>query len=439
MNLDNFQDIIVAYKVKVSEGEHKSHNISEDGLRVVVLDGAALSLNYQTGKLEGGYFPDSNVLADALFLDSSLSDLSNLVLTAGFNSYAQSALENVVITAQSGSKSKQFTMQLNAGHFIATSEPDAHGGHGGSHTPDDRIINLRNNSMPLNFVEELDLPDNTVTANPVLTGGLGNGALLSGDYLMIAQGNSANGNHSSSERGINTTQQLVINLPGLLEVNDLDLIGATDTNLSSTFQGKQVEQRGNLANLTYLAYAGSSLWPSHQANLSAGILGKGGSAEELAKSIVSEYSNDIINYYGEDLDDLSTHDIVTGATESLYGRKAEDSEISHWKKEVKDGLDKSLIPLRILQTTSGIDLYRVAFLSAGSQWSQLQWATNGNVEGSFGQGLQGDSSGFNNLSDAMMSVGKIESWDDAQQEYNSYRESFLNTFVGSEVEKSGFF
>ena len=95
--------------------------------------------------------------------------------------------------------------------------------------------------------------------------------------------------------------------------------------------------------------------------------------------------------------------------------------------------------MRILQTTSGIDLYRVAFLSAGSQWSQLQWATNGNVEGSFGQGLQGDSSGFNNLSDAMMSVGKIESWDDAQQEYNSYRESFLNAFVGSEVEKSGFF
>ncbi|ABM78816.1 multicopper oxidase family protein [Prochlorococcus marinus] len=442
MNLDNFQDVIVAYKVKVSEGEHKSHTNSKDGLRVVVLDGAALSLNYQTGKMEGGYLPDSNVLADALFLDSSLSDLSNLVLTAGFNSYAQSALENIVITAQSGSKSQQFTLQLQAGHFLATSEPDAHGGHGGhggSQTQDDRIINLRNDSMPLYLVEELDLPDETVTANPVLTGGLGNGALLSGDYLMIAQGNSANGNHSSSDRGINTTQQLVINLPGLLEVNDLDLIGATDSNLSSTFKGKQVEQRGNLANLTYLAYAGTSLWPSHQASLSAGILGKGGTAEELAESILLGYSSDIIDYYGEDLDGLSTKDVVTGATESLYGRKAEKSEIKHWNKEVKDGLDKSLIPLRILQTTSGIDLYRVAFLSAGSQWSQFQWATNDNVEGSFGQGLQGDSSGFNNLSNAMMSVGEIASWDDAQKEYDAYRESFLTAFVGSTVEKSGFF
>ena len=442
MNLDNFQDVVVAYKVKVSEGEHKGHNSSEDGLRVVVLDGAALSLNYQTGKMEGGYFPDSNVLADALFLESSLSDLSNLVLTAGFNSYAQSALENIVITAQSGSKSQQFTMQLQAGHFLATSEPDAHGGHGGhggAQTQDDRIINLRNDSMPLYLVEELDLPDETVTANPVLTGGLGSGALLSGDYLMIAQGNSANGNHSTSDRAINTTQQLVINLPGLLEVNDLDLIGATDSNLSSTFHAKQVEQRGNLANLTYLAYAGSSLWPSHQASLSAGILGKGETAEELAESILLGYRNDIINYYGDDLEDLSTKDIVTGATESLYGRKAENSEIHRWKKEVKDGLDKSLIPLRVLQTTSGIDLYHVAFLSAGSKWSQFQWATNSNVEGSFGQGLQGDSSGFNNLSDAMMSVGKIASWHDAQKEYDSYRENFLAAFVGSTVEKSGFF
>lgn len=433
MNLDNFQDVVVAFKV------------GADALRFVVLDGAALSLNYQTGEMEGGYFPDSNVLADAIFVDSSLSDLSQLVLTSGFNSYAQSALENVVITAESGVHSKQFTMQLQAGHFLATAEPDStsghggHGGHGGSAVHDERITNLRNDSLPVVLVDELDLPDRTESANPVLVGAQANGALLSDDYLLIAQGNSVNGNESSSDQAINTTQQLVIHVPGLLEVTDQDLIGATDSGLKSTFDAEQVEQRSNLTSLAYLAYTGTTVSPSDQAQLSAGVLGEGECAQDLAHVILEDFNDQVTNYYGGDLDSLSVKEIVNGATESLYGRKAQKSEIRLWKQLVKDGLSQPLIPLSVLQSTSGADLFRVAFLSAGSQWSQFQWATNANVDGSFGQGLQGDLSGFNVLSDAMTSVGEISSWDDAQREYDIYQDTVLTAMTGSEVSKSGFF
>ena len=77
-----------------------------------------MSLQHQTGRFEGGYFPDENVLADALILDSSLNELSEVVLTAGFSSYAQSALEDLLITTKSkGDKRKHvFTTQLQAGH-----------------------------------------------------------------------------------------------------------------------------------------------------------------------------------------------------------------------------------------------------------------------------------------------------------------------------------
>ena len=436
MNLDNFQDVVVAFKV------------GAEALRFIVLDGAALSLSYQTGEMEGGYFPDTNVLADAVFVDSDLSDLSRLVLTSGFNSYAQSALENVVITAESGSRSKQYTMQLQAGHFLATAVPDStsghaahggHGAHGASPIQDERIINLRNDSLPVVLADELDLPDETESANPVLVGAQANGAVLLGDYLLIAQGNSANGNKSNSNQAINTTQQLVVNIPGLLEVTDQDLIGATDSDLTTTFNSDQVEQRGNLTGLAYLAYTGTTVAPSDQAQLSAGVLGQGESSQDLATTLLANYNDQITNYYGGEFDSLSVKEIVNGATQSLYGREADSKEISLWQQLVQDGLDPSLIPLSVLQSTSGADLFRVAFLSAGSQWSQFQWATNANVDGSFGQGLQGDLSGFNLLSDALTSVGGLSSWNEAQNEYDAYRETVLSALTGSEVSKSGFF
>lgn len=110
-NLDNFNDIAMAYA-------------TEAGARVTLLDGAALSLTLQTGSFEGGYFPNQAILADAIISDPTLAQADDLSLSSGFNLYGQIALENFLLTAQKqGGNATTYTLQLEAGHFIATSEP----------------------------------------------------------------------------------------------------------------------------------------------------------------------------------------------------------------------------------------------------------------------------------------------------------------------------
>ena len=233
MNLDNFQDIAVSYAV-------------DSGLRVVVLDGAAMALNYQTGTMKGGYFPNDNVLADAAIQDKSLQDLSKVVLTSGFSSYAQSALEDLIITTHSESnKTKQvFTTQLQAGHFIATSEMESsmdgstHSGHGAMVMKDDRIENLRHNSMPLSITETDLYSESGLAATPVIAGVFGTTGLITDDQLVIAQGVSngkySYGNSASSMDLFNSSQQLAFNLNQINKTNRTDLIGAIDSDLSTT-------------------------------------------------------------------------------------------------------------------------------------------------------------------------------------------------------------
>ncbi len=432
MNLDNFQDVVLSYA-------------TTQGLRIVVLDGAALSLQYQTGNVEGGYLPNSNVLADALLIDPSLSDLSKVVLTAGFNSYAQSAIENVVVTTQSPKGSQQFTLQLNAGHFIATSKPGTeqdhshHGGSGGNHS--EKLVNLRHDSMPMQLVEELALPDGIQAVTPVIAGARGVGATLVGDQIVVAQGNGANGNPSSSNSLTNTSQQLVIDSADLLKVTRDDLTGIVTSELNSTFTPEQVRARNQLTALTYQAYAGGSLWPSGQASLAAEILGEGQSAGDLAETLVSApgYSSDVEQYYGGSLADLSVDAIVNGATRSLYQRRAKRSEIRYWQQQVNEGLEQTLLPLAILQNTSGKDRYRVGLLSAAAAWNQAQWGTTANISGSFGQGLAADMGRFDRLEQQLAGIGTLDSWQDAQQAFNAYTQSALNQLDGTPVSKSGFF
>ena len=432
MNLDNFQDVVLSYA-------------TTQGLRIVVLDGAALSLQYQTGNFEGGYLPNNNILADALLIDPSLSDLSKVVLTAGFSSYAQSAIENVVVTTQSPEGSQQFTLQLNAGHFIATSKPGTeqdqshHGGSGGNHS--EKLVNLRHDSMPIQLVEDLALPDGIQAVTPVIAGARGVGATLVGDQIVVAQGNGANGNPSSSNSLINTSQQLVIDSADLLKVTRDDLTGIVTGGLNATFTPEQVRARNQLTALTYQAYAGGSLWPSGQASLAAEILGEGQSAGDLAETLVSApgYSNDVEQYYGGSLADLSVDTIVNGATRSLYQRRAKRSEIRYWQQQVNEGLEQTLLPLAILQNTSGKDRYRVGLLSAVAAWNQTQWGTTANISGSFGQGLAADMGRFDRLEQQLAGIGTLDSWQDAQQAFNAYTQSALNQLDGTPVSKSGFF
>lgn len=439
MNLDNFQDVVIAYALE----PHKSHA----GMRIVVLDGAAISLQYQTGKFEGGYFPDRSVLADALILDPSLSALSQVVLTAGFNSYAQSPLENVVITTQSSAGAQQFTIQLNAGHFIATSENDNHGGHsshqghGGSSKTDDRIINLRDNAMPINLVEQLKLPQGSIAATPVLAGAFANGAVLDGDRLTIAQGNGANGNRANTNDLINTSQQLVLDLKSLQRVDHDDLTGIVNSGLNTTFSASEYQARNHLTALTYQAYADATLWPSGQAALSASVLGQGQTASQLAETLLTApgYKQDVEAFYGGALNNLPVAQIVTKAFQALYGRRASQADIDQWQLKVDGGLSRSLVPLAILQSTRGNDQYRVGFLSATAQWNHVQWGTTANVAGSFGQGFQSEIHRYNMLDSMLNAIGPMSSWDEAQSNFDIFKENALQSMIGTPVSKSGFF
>jgi FtsP/CotA-like multicopper oxidase with cupredoxin domain len=435
-NLDNFQDVVISYAV-------------DGGVRIIVIDGAALTLTYQTGQVEGGFFPNENILADAIFLDSELNDLTNLVVTSGFNSYAQSALENIVLTTESSSGTNQYTMQLQAGHFIATNVPGSeaaaqkgHGMHGSSASSvDPRITNFRNNALPLYLVEEQALPDSVSAVTPVISAGLGHGGTIVDDYAVVSQGNSANGNQANSDLLINNTQQLVIPLFEIDTVNVDDLTGIINSDSNSTFDSEQVRERYQLTSASYFAYTGKMLWPSELANQAAGILGTGSSAQDLVANLFKNdiYLKQINALYGAPLKDLDVEDIVDTAYQTLFDRAATGAELERWVSEVNSGTDRTLLPQAILQSASGDDQFRVAALSAASQWTALQWGTTAEVSGSFGQGLEGDLDTANVLDALVGALGSFDSWSEAQDAFNSYSSEALHALIGTPVSKSGFF
>ena len=442
VNLDNFQDVVISYAV-------------EGGVRIVIMDGAALSLTYQTGQVEGGFFPDDNILADAVFLDSGLTNLTNLVVASGFNSYAQSALENIVLTAESSEGSNQYVMQLQAGHFIATNVPGSEaaskhgGGHGGGHgghgggpkSMDPRITNFRNDALPLYLVEEQQLPDSVAAVTPVISAGLGHGGTLVEDYAVVSQGNSANGNAANSDLLINNTQQLVIPVYEIDTINADDLTGIVNSVSNSTFDSDQVRERYQLTAATYFAYTGNLLWPSALAEQAAAILGTGSSASGLVDNLLAnkDYSKEVKGLYGGQLDQLQVDVIVDTAYQTLFDRDPTAQELDRWIVEVNSGLDRSLLPQVILQSASGDDQFRIAALSAASQWTALQWGTTAEVAGSFSQGLEGDLDKSEVLDALASSLGSFDSWSEAQDAFNSYTSEALQVFIGTPVSKSGFF
>jgi len=434
-NLDNFTDYAMAYAI-------------DGGLRITILDGAALSLALQTGRFEGGYDPSKALLADALLLDDSLRSLKGVVLTNGFNSYAQIAIENLLVTAQTDQGSELFTLALDAGHFIATSEPNAaapvphHGGSAGSHPLDmDHVVNLEATNYPLHLQSIDQLAPGTKAATPVFTGALANGALLADNRLLVAQGNGANGSDSTSPQLIDTAQQLVINLDGLKVVNGDDLIGVTNTTLTSTFTPAQVEARNNLANLVYTTYCGGTTTPGIGAFWAGASLGQGDSAafmveQFLADPITGQLSD---THFNGDLASKTVAEIVAITTQTLYGRSASAGDLAAANRASANGVSKDDLPLVILQSTAGQDLYRLGLLSAYSQWSNAQWGTDASVAGSYGQGFQGDKGDFQLLDSALAQLGTISGWDEAQQLFNTLQAGSIALIGGTQISPAGSF
>ncbi|MBE9171675.1 multicopper oxidase domain-containing protein [Cyanobium sp. LEGE 06143] len=456
-NLDNFNDFALAYAV-------------HGGFRVTLLDGAAFSLLYQTGQLEGGFFPDSTVLGDALIADPSISGLRDIDLTAGFNSYAQSAIENLVITTDGSHGRQQLTMQLDAGHFIATSEiksdtsPGSSHGHGHAHGGgvtfplDDRVINLptQSESLPLHLSDQSRLPEGQTASTPTFSSAIGNGALMLGDRLLVAQGNGFNGIDSSSDRVTATSQQLVVDLPGLKQVSVQDLLGVRSRRrrqalnqgradqLTGTkrnkFSAAETERRNNLASLTSIAYSGRLPTPG-TLSIRAAQLADGSTPAELVNSILnnSAASAQVKTHFGGSLQSLPVSTIVSVTTRTLFDRDPTDTEQRVWSEAVQSGLDPSQLPLAILETTQGNDRFRVGFLSNATQWNALQWGHDGNVSGSFGQGFLPSENRFKNLNDFALSSGRFSSWDEAQKRYNSFMTRSIDVLGGTPVSESGFF
>ena len=436
-NLDNFNDYAIAYA-------------TDDGIRVTIFDGAAVSLLYSTGQFEGGYFPNEAVLADALVIDSSLENLNSLVLNAGFNGFYQSPIENLVATVKTDDGIvQQLTFQLNAGHFIATSEPNypegsgsgksAHGGHGGmsSFTDDDKVINLiHETSTPLHLTDIALLTGDDAVSTPVFTSVLGSGALVIEDQLLLPQGNATNGAPSTSDDLFNTAQQLVIDLEGLRRVDREDFAGIRQAN----FTPDEVMERNNLANLTYETYFGRLPDPSGAAYWAASL----SEADSISDYVHSFLNNpgaqaEVAEHFGSKLEDANVAHIVKTTIETLYGRGAKRKEIKRWTKAVNKGLSKTLLPMAILQNTHGKDRRRVEFLSAASQFSNAQWSNDAILLGSFGQGYADNIDRFEILNQIVQETGRIKKRAKAQQHFDAFTNKTVDLIAGSKVSKAGFF
>jgi hypothetical protein len=434
-NLDNFSDYASVYA-------------TANGFRLKILDGASVALALQNGELEGGYLPNTSWLADIAFEDPLLGAPSQLALTAGFNNYSQSAIENLLVSTigQSG-EMKVFTFQLDAGHFIATGTADSthETMHSGSHSLDPRVINLDPMLPTLSLASERWLSSGQGLPTPTFAGALAQGGLILRDKLILSQGTqqgqSSLGNRANNNTMIANTQELAISLDQINLVSKDKLTGIIGSDLNTSLSAESVAERVNLAAMAYQAYTNQAVTPGDLALLAAdGVLDGFDTAGDLANDIITHYADQVHSFYGADLDDLSSQTIIDKAYLTLFNRNPTQGESAYWTGEVLvDGLSKEDLPLAILQNTAPRDLPHVAMLSAGWRWAQVQWGTTAGIDGSFGQGLQGDREAFDLFTSRLIHSSPEMNWQSSQQSFDHFRDEVLDYLQGSPVSNTGFF
>ncbi|MDC3011407.1 multicopper oxidase domain-containing protein [Synechococcus sp. AH-736-G21] len=445
-NLDNFDDYAFAY-------------VDDGTLRIRILDGASVALLTQTGKFEGGYLPDTDILSDIEYTSTSFEDLESLTITSGFNSYSQSAIENLIVTAESESgDSHVLTFQLNSGHFIATGTDDSddpdmssHHGHQMS-TPSLDGVEQVGGAFMLSLTNHQSIESGRSSATPTFAGALANGALIMDDYLIFSQGVTDGqyhiGNSFSSDEMNNSAQDLYINLKKINRAESDDLTGIIRSkndpslpDLSFSYSADQVDERVNLAQLAYQAYTNNMIKPSDLAKLSVASQDSELTSEELVKKILFNYSEQVESFFSGKLEELSSDTISNKVFNTLYNRNPNSKELSTWASAVKRGLSKYDLPLAILRSTKGRDTYRVGLLAAASTWSQTQWGTNAVVDGNFSQGLlpNDPASSFNQFSDLLFGSGQVQNWKKANSIFDEYKDEVLTSLSGSPISDTGFF
>ena len=442
-NLDNFDDYATAY---VHEGK----------LRLRILDGASVALINQTGKYEGGYLPDTDILSDIEYESGCFDNLKSLSISSGFNSYSQSAIENLIVTAKSNSGHDHLlTFQLNSGHFITTgtmSEEDHtndneaseahqhHSGHQMASASLDGVTKI-GGSFNLSLTNHQSIKSESNSVTPTFAGALGDGALLVDDKLVISQGTSDGqysiGNEWSSDTLYNNKQDLYLNLKGVDTVEADDLTGISNKN--TKYNAKNVDKRINLTMLAFQAYTNTMIKPSDLAKLSIANANNKLNPKRLVRKILKEYSSQVKDFYGQDLKDMSAEEITDKTFKTLYNRSPNTNELREWSLRDKNGLNKKDLPMEILRNTDGQDKYRVALLSAASKWSQSQWGTNAIVDGNFGQGLISEISTFEKLSSLIIDSKGVQTWESANTSFDQYQDDVMDSLNGTPVSKTGFF
>jgi hypothetical protein len=281
----------------------------------------------------------------------------------------------------------------------------------------------------------------TVSVTPVFAGAGANGGLLvegveGGPQYVVAQGNGFNGNDRTSPDLLASADQLPIALDGLLEVDEEDLLGIGEKR-PDTLAGQL-----NLVNAALVAYTGLLPNPGQAAFwVGEGLEARGLSDNELATDLrTSPGTEDLVTaHFGGDLEQVSVEDILGITTETLWGREARGDEVIFWTRQVEKGLSRNRLPMAVLQSSEGDDLYRLAFLLASAQWSNGQWAISANIDGSTGLGLSADIGRFALISDQVLEAGTFSGFDAAQAAFDERLPEWLAILSGTEISDSGFF
>ena len=66
-------------------------------------------------------------------------------------------------------------------------------------------------------------------------------------------------------------------------------------------------------------------------------------------------------------------ELVGITIQTLSGRTATAGDLAAGDRAIANGVSNDDLPLTILQSTTGQDLYRLGLLSAYSLWSNAQW------------------------------------------------------------------
>ena len=491
-NVDNFNDIVLAYRV-------------DEGVRVSVIDGASLALKIQTGEFEGGYNPLSDLLADAIVKSDELSNASQINLEIGWNNYGQGALSNILLSGTNGKSTSVYEMQVQAGHYIASSlyEPfhlesedgveqvscdtkensvvpssdldgtsqsmfetkkeaeaaapnfgcsgahqmgdmwmvcsdhasetteskDSHEHHhGGSHSG--------HATFSLTLLKKNTLKTNlsAISKDAAFVGALANTTTTfwhDGDdpTLLIPQGNDYNG------RGVTGGSKNILRSKNELpiKVNSLSL-DAIDSDFLKT-KPNDAQARVDQANLLQLIYSGEISNPTVTAILSASKkMTNGDSAGLIDLLLESGETAQIESNFGASLNSLDANKVVKKVFNTLFGKKPSDKKIDQFLDEINQD-NNQMLPYEILTQWNFNDneLLSLNYLAAGMNWSNVQLGYQANYKGSFAIGLNPQQNNFNLFNNTLLDDTNYASLADAQAAFEAYKENSIMKLKGTRI------